>query len=216
VTSLPGTGAPPWRWSLGLLRGVLRTLAVDRGHATSLFCRFGRPTPEEYAEILRASGKLHAIGRHVGIVYGTEILDPAYVRIGNNVLLANCTLIGHDGSIEVLNRAYGVKLEAVGKIDIRDNVFVGHRAIIMPGVTIGPNAVVAAGAVVTKDVPPDAVVGGVPARRIGSVSELVRRMEADTRQLPWADLIALREGAFDPKIEPELVRRRVAHFFDGE
>ena len=43
----------------------------------------------------------------------------------------------------------GVKLDAVGKIDIRDNVFVGYGAIILRGVTIGPNAIVAAGAVVT-------------------------------------------------------------------
>ena len=198
---------------LGVLRRALRTLALDKGYATSLFLRYGGPTPTEYADILRARGQLHAIGRDVGIVYGTEILDPAYVRIGNNVLLANCTLIGHDGSIEVLNRAYGVKLDAVGKIDIRDNVFVGHRAIIMPGVTIGPNAIVAAGAVVTKDVPPNSVVGGVPARPIAAVSDVVQRMSAETAQLPWADLIAGREGGFDQAIEAELVQKRVAHFF---
>jgi acetyltransferase-like isoleucine patch superfamily enzyme len=199
-----------------LVRQTLRTLAVERGYATSLFLRFGSPTAGEYADALRRSGRLQAIGRDVGIVPGTEILDPAYVRIGNNVLLAHCTLIGHDGSIDVLNRAYGVRLDRVGKIDIRDNVFIGHRAIVMPGVTIGPNAIVAAGAVVTKDVPPDTVVGGVPARPLGSVSELVRRMEADTKELPWAHLIAAREGSFDPEIEPELVRMRVAHFFGGE
>jgi acetyltransferase-like isoleucine patch superfamily enzyme len=197
----------------GLVRKLLRSMALRRGRFTSLFLRFGAPTPVEYADILRRSGRLQAIGRDVGIVYGTEILDPAYVRIGNNVLLANCTLIGHDGSVEVLNRAFGVKLDAVGKIDIRDNVFIGHRAIIMPGVTIGPNALVAAGAVVTKDVPPDSAVGGVPARHIGSVSEIVRRKEKETAELPWADLIAQRVGSFDPALEPELVRRRVEHFY---
>ena len=197
----------------GAIRGLLRALALRRGRFTSLFLRFGAPSPIEYADILRRSGRFQSIGRDVGIVYGTEILDPAYVRIGNNVLLANCTLVGHDGSVEVLNRAYGVKLDAVGKIDIRDNVFIGHRAIILPGVTIGPNALVAAGAVVTKDVPPDSAVGGVPARHIGSVAEIVRRREKETAELPWADLIAQRVGAFDPTLEPELVRRRVEHFY---
>jgi acetyltransferase-like isoleucine patch superfamily enzyme len=196
-----------------LVRRTLYRLAVEKGYATSLYLRFGQPGPLEYADVLRKSGRLNAIGDHVGIVPGTEILDPEYVRIGDNVLLANCTLIGHDGAISVLNRAYGVKLDSVGKIDIRDNVFIGHRAIVMPGVTIGPDAIVAAGAVVTKDVPPDSVVGGVPARVIGRVSELVQRMKKETEALPWASLIAQREGPYDPEMEPELRRLRLAHFF---
>lgn len=199
-----------------MFRRALRTLSEKGLAPASLYMRFGDPGPDDYAEALRRSGRLNAMGRDVGIVPGTEILDPAYVRIGNNVLLANCTLIGHDGAVTVLNRAYGVKLDRVGKIDIRDNVFIGHRAIVMPGVTIGPNAIVAAGAVVTKDVPPDSVVGGVPARVIGRVSELVEKMKSETEQLPWAHLIASRDGTFDPVMEPELLRLRVAHFFGGD
>jgi acetyltransferase-like isoleucine patch superfamily enzyme len=198
---------------LGLFRRALRKLALEKGYATSLFLRYGRPSSDDVADALRRAGTLQGIGTQVGIVPGTEILDPAYVRIGNNVLLAKCTLIGHDGAVTVLNRALGLKLDRVGKIDIRDNVFIGHRAIVMPGVTIGPNAIVAAGAVVTKDVPPDTIVGGVPARAIGSFAELARRMEADTKELPWAHLIAQREDSFDATVEPELIRLRVAHFF---
>jgi acetyltransferase-like isoleucine patch superfamily enzyme len=198
---------------LGIVRAALRTSALRHGYGASLFFRLATPSPTEYADFLRRRGGLQAIGSDVGIVYGTEILDPAYVRIGNNVLLANCTLIGHDGSIEVLNRAYGVKLDSVGKIDIRDNVFIGHHAIVMPGVTIGPNAIVAAGAVVTRDVPADSIVGGVPARRLGSVAELVQRKVRETAELPWSELIARREGGFDAEMEAELIRRRVAHFY---
>lgn len=198
----------------GLLRQALRKLALDHGRAKGLFLRFGHPTAGENARLW--APRLHSMGEHVGIVVGTEILDPAYVRIGNNVLLANCKLVGHDGSVAVLNRAYGVKLDRVGKIDIRDNVFIGHGAIIMPNVVIGPNAIVAAGAVVTRDVPENSVVAGVPARRIGSLSETVKRLVEETQCLPWADLIEQREGALDLQLEPELVRRRIAHFFGEE
>jgi hypothetical protein len=83
----------------------------------------------------------------------------------------------------------------------------------MPGVTIGPNAVVAAGSVVSKDVPPNTVVGGVPAKRICSIDELVDRVEARSRTYPWHDLILKRDGAFDPTVEDELVRMRVDHFY---
>ena len=75
-------------------------------------------------------------------------------------------------------------LDSVGKIDIRDNVFVGYGAIILPGVTIGPTAVVAAGAVVTTDVAEGTIVGGVPARTIGKVEDLVRKLQTDTATCP--------------------------------
>ena len=53
-----------------------------------------------------------------------------------------------------------------GRIEIGNNCFIGARCIIMPGVTIGKHSVVAAGSVVTKDGPPDTMVGGVPAKII--------------------------------------------------
>ncbi len=75
----------------------------------------------------------------------------------------------------------------------------------MPGVTIGPNAIVAAGAVVSSDVPEGIVVGGVPAKAIARTAEVVNRFATDARQLPWWDLIEGRIGDFDATIEPELV-----------
>jgi len=61
------------------------------------------------------------------------------------------------------------------RITIKDNCFIGARAIIMPGVTIGPNSVVGAGAVVTKNVPPNSVVAGVPAKVMMSVNDYAER-----------------------------------------
>jgi hypothetical protein len=113
----------------------------------------------------------------------------------------------------MLNQADKIKLEAVGKIDIRDNVFIGYGAIVLPNVTISSNAIVAAGAVVTNDVAEGDIVAAVPARPIGRVKDLVQKLPAQTQSLPWADLINSREGSFDHAIEPQLVQLRVSDFY---
>jgi acetyltransferase-like isoleucine patch superfamily enzyme len=196
-----------------LLRSQVLKLVLQTGKGYPLFRRLFGASGFEHAEYLREHGGLHKVGRDVMIVHGVEITDPAYVSIGDNVCLSRCTLIGHDGSIGVLQRAYKVKLDRVGKIDIRDNVFIGHGAIVLPGVTIGPNAIVAAGALVTNDVPEGTVVGGVPAKAIARTEDVVNRFANDSRELPWWDLIEGRAGDFDAAIESELVRRRVKTFY---
>lgn len=76
----------------------------------------------------------------------------------------------------MLNRAYNVKLDSVGKIDIGDNVFIGYGAIVLRNVTIDPNAIVAVGFVVVKDVAEGDIVVGVPARPTGRVKNLVKKL----------------------------------------
>jgi acetyltransferase-like isoleucine patch superfamily enzyme len=188
---------------------------MKTGRLRGLYTYLCHPSGQEYAEFLRRHGSLHAMGEWCSILPTTVIADPPLVRLGNNVRLSTCTLLGHDGVVNMLNRAYGLKLDSVGKIDIRDNVFIGYGAIVMPNVTIGPNAVVAAGAVVSRDVPPGTIVGGVPAKPIGRVEDLVAKLQGRMQDLPWADLIRQRQGTFDPAMEPELVRRRQAYFFGG-
>lgn len=186
---------------------------MEKGLYKGIYMRLCKPMGLEYADYLRRHGGFFHIGRDTFINAGANTTDPAYVYIGNNCTLSDCTLLGHDGVVRILNNAYGKKLDSVGKIEILDNSFIGHQAVVMPGVTIGPNSIVAAGSIVTKDVPSGEIFGGVPAKKIGLTVDLVARLERTTAQYPWNDLIQQRDSAFDPKLEPELVKRRVEYFF---
>ena len=198
----------------GVLRGLLTRFVLATGRLTGLYRRLCAPDGEAWARVLRRHGGLFAMGEHCSVQTNVLITDPPHVRLGNNVRLSGCTLFGHDGSVNMLKRLSGKTLDRVGKIDIRDNVFIGHQAIVLPGVTIGPNVVVAAGAVVTKDVAPDTVVAGNPARPIGTVSALIERLERRTRALRWYGHPQLAADRFGPAT-PELVALRNAAFFDA-
>lgn len=197
-----------------LLSFFARNIAMKSNRLVGLYRKVCKPDGKEWAQYLRKHGQFYAMGEDCLIEVGASFTDPAYVRLGNNVHLSGCKLIGHDGSIAMLGRRYGVKLDRTGKIDIRDNVFIGEGAIILPGVTIGPDAIVAAGAVVASNVPENSVVGGVPAKLIIQTSALVEKWREETIVLPWAEIIARREGAFDPVIEPKLIRMRVNYFYN--
>ncbi len=191
-------------------------MAMEHGRFKGLYKKLCHPSNVQYGVFLARHGGYYSIGKNTSINLDVAVPDPAYVRIGDNCSLSSCTLLGHDGVIAVLNNTYGKRLDAVGKIDIRDNCFIGFGAIVMPGITIGPNAVVAAGAVVTKDVLPGTVVGGVPAKLICTTDSLVERIEERCSHYPWQSLIEQRVGAFDPAIEPQLVKMRIAYFYGDE
>ena len=197
-----------------LLAKFYRRQAMIHGRFHKQYLKFCVPDGKEYAEYLRRHGDLQSIGIACTIHTNSYIADPALTRIGNNVFLTKCSLICHDGSIDMLNVCYDKQFDSVGPIDIKDNVFVGHGAIILPNVTIGPKAIVAAGAVVSSDVPENSIVGGVPAKVIGTVDALAEKLEAKLQTLPWASLIRARHGSFDPMIEPELERLRVEYFWN--
>jgi acetyltransferase-like isoleucine patch superfamily enzyme len=196
-----------------LLGKLFRFLAFRYGLFPSIYRKLCNPFGDEYAEYLRRHGGFHAMGNKCSILPSTVFTDPAFVRLGNNVQFGSCCVLGHNGVVKMLNRAYGVKLDSVGKTDFLDNVFVGYGCIILPGVTIGPNVVIGAGSVVTRDVPPNSIMVGSPARRIGSVDDFIAKLEAKTAQYPWVNLIKQRDGAFDAALEPELRRQRVAYFY---
>ena len=100
-----------------------------------------------------------------GLVY-----IPPLSRIGNNVFIGPSASLTND-PVPPSEKLIGVT--------IKDNVIIGSRAVIKAGVTIGENSVVAMGAVVTKDVPPNTVVIGVLAK------EMYSREEYNKKQLDW-------------------------------
>lgn len=113
--------------------------------------------------------------------------EPYLIEIGNHVTIAAGTrFVTHDGGVWVLRHKYP-DIDVVGRIRIEDNVFIGINVIILPGVTIGRNSVVAAGAVVRKDVEPGTVVGGTPARLLTTLEDYENRSLAKAlhvRNLP--------------------------------
>lgn len=196
-----------------MIREIFRRLAPHHAPAAALYRRFGHPSGKEWAAILRQQGRLFHLGVDCSILPSTQFLDPAYTWIGDRVCLATCTLICHDGSIEMLNQRYGVRIDHLGPIVINDDVFVGHDAIILGGTTIGEGSIVGAGSVLRQSIPAGSVVTGNPAKVVGRVEDVIRFWEAETMALPWAALIARREGAYDAAMEPELRRLRQEHFF---
>ncbi len=105
------------------------------------------------------------IGNNFTGNYNLTILDFQEVYIGNNIMIGPNTLIstvGHPLSPMGRRKHLGI----AKPIHIGNDVWLGGNVTILPGVTIGNNVIVAAGAVVTRDVPDNTLVGGVPARKI--------------------------------------------------
>ncbi len=109
---------------------------------------------------------------------GTVICAATSVRISDRVMLGGNTTVTDTDSHPLdfrerfaahhgLDPRLADSATAVAPVVIEDDVFVGMHAIILKGVTIGQGAVIAAGSVVSRDVPPGAIVGGVPARIVG-------------------------------------------------
>jgi acetyltransferase-like isoleucine patch superfamily enzyme len=108
-----------------------------------------------------AGGSIN-IGSNVKLGKGVSIHAEKRIDIGNNCRFGDLSVVW-DSSFHEVGPGQGPKS---ARIKIGDNVWLGRLATVLPGVTIGDHSVIAAHAVVTKDVPPRTIAGGIPAREI--------------------------------------------------
>ena len=108
------------------------------------------------------------IGENFYSNHNLVILDPAKVTFGNNVYIGpNCGFYTAEHPIDKLTRNSG--LEYAKPIYVGNDVWIGGNVSVLPGVKIGNNVVIAAGSVVTKDIPDNSLAAGVPAKTVKSI-----------------------------------------------
>lgn len=160
------------------------------------------PRPWQFAILARIVGgdvAARSLGVTVGSgcrVYSCRVASEyGMVSIGDDTTISvDVLFITHDGT-GWLHRDERGRRYRYAPVRVGSRCFVGARATLLPGVEIGSDSVVAAGAVVTRSVPPGSIVGGVPARVIGRTADLLDRIstwpsEADRRGRTRAERIA--------------------------
>ena len=151
---LPASTSPMTRWARKIRRLICRPI----------FDKCGENVNVESGACFATGGGI-CLGSGSGLGVNCSVHGP--LKIGDNVMMGpDVTILTHTHNIERTDIPMGLQGSIVKEVSIGDDVWIGMRSIIMPGVRIGNGVVIGAGAVVTKDVPDFAIVGGVPARII--------------------------------------------------
>lgn len=159
---------------------MLAPLYQHRGRHSKIYCSVRMDTPpyrkfslgnysvvESFSCINNAVGDV-IIGDHTRIGLHNTIIGP--VTIGHHVNLAQgITVTALNHNFEEKNQRIDAQGVSTKSVIIGDDIWIGANAVVLPGVSIGNHSVVAAGAVVTKDVPPHTLVAGIPAKIIKEI-----------------------------------------------
>jgi acetyltransferase-like isoleucine patch superfamily enzyme len=167
-----------------MIKNLHRLATAVHDRVERFRCRNGH----EYAAVLRQRDVFAAMGPDCYIDFSVNIEEPYLVRLGKNVWLTDdVRLLTHDASLTMLSRVHGGVLRKFGSITLEDNVFIGMNSTLMPGVRVGTGSVIAAGSVVTRNVPPGSIVGGNPAKQIGSSADLVEKWRTRQSRFAYVD-----------------------------
>ena len=115
------------------------------------------------------------VGKHCEFFTRDFGSEPYLIEIGNHVQITSGVKFFTHGGGWILREKYP-NFDFLGKIVIGDNVYIGNNALFMPGVTVGNNVIVAAGAVVTKSITDNVIVGGNPAKIIGNIENFEHKI----------------------------------------
>ena len=139
------------------------------------------------------------IGSYVALSPGVRIKSASSVKIGDSCVIAENVYITDADWHGIYERIYPPG--EMAPVEIGNNVWISDRATVLKGVRIGDNSIVAAGAVVTSDVPPDTIVGGVPSRSANwtPTPDTPRDATCSTRKSPTKNSKKIWNGAFSDR-----------------
>lgn len=146
------------------------------------------------------------LGKNVMICPGVKF-DPPHsflTSIGDNCTIApDVRFLNHDAAL------FGTAgFARIGKITIKENCFVGAGSLLLPGITIGQNAIVGAFSVVAKNVEPDTIVAGNPAKPMNKTSEYTNKckQQVDSQEFPHFQSSEFYSKLYDPTFKKEISR----------
>lgn len=149
--------------------------------------KWSKASPIQKAEMMRS--KFYYLGRNVELYTSSFGTEPYLISIEDNVTVAaDVKFINHDVSCFNVARFLNIdkrEMDKVGCIVLHDNCFIGAHSVLLPGCSVGKNAVIAAGSVVRGIIPDNEVWGGNPAKFIMTTEEYANKVNKIAKSYPW-------------------------------